>query len=53
MNVVCVHVETLNDDDVDAPVHGEVLQVVDGTQADNGMGTVDTRDVVLVGDVLE
>jgi hypothetical protein len=47
MNVVCVDVEALYDDDVYAPVHGEVVQ------ADNGMGTVDTRVVVLVGDVRE
>ena len=40
-------------DDVFAPNHAEVGQAVDDAQADNDVGAVDARGVVLVDDVRE
>ena len=42
-----------DDDDVHAPTHGVVGQVVDDAQADNDVWAVDARGVVLVDDVRE
>ena len=54
MNVVYVHAEALYVDDVDAALaHGEVREAVDDAQAENTVGTVDARAVVLVVDVRE
>ena len=53
MNVVCVLVETLNDDD--ALAHEKLVQalVVDNAQAGNDLWTVDILGIVLVDDVWE
>ena len=52
MNAVGVHAEVLYVDD-EVLAHGEVVQAVDDAQADNDVGAVDARGVVLVDDVRE